>query len=303
GAGASQVPAGGARPGRPSNLPSTRPDIGGRPGIGNLPAAGAGAIAGAGLANRIGDRQGSLPGLGEGRPSQLPAQTPEQRRDALQNRLAGGEGLRGQQPARDWNQQRQDWQQQRDQVREDWQTHRDEARDDWQNFFDDHYGRYGGWYGGYAPGYWGRWDYLWDNYPVAAAVGLTWWGANSLGYGFGYSDYSNPYYTESMPAVYSEPILTMPIEPAQEPAGAAVPALPPGVSPEAVAKFDQARAAFLEGKYDEALKLTDAAVAQMPRDAVLHEFRALVLFALQRYPESAAAIHPVLDVGPGWDWK
>jgi len=303
GAGASQLPAGGARPGRPSNLPSTRPDIGGRPGIGNLPAAGAGAIAGAGLANRIGDRQGSLPGLGEGRPSQLPARTPEQRHDALQNRLAGGEGLRGQQPARDWNQQRQDWQQQRDQVREDWQTHRDEARDDWQNFFDDHYGRYGGWYGGYAPGYWGRWDYLWDNYPVAAAVGLTWWGANSLGYGFGYSDYSNPYYTESMPAVYSEPILTMPIEPVQEPAGAAAPALPPGVSPEAVAKFDQARAAFLEGKYDEALKLTDAAVAQMPRDVVLHEFRALVLFALQRYPESAAAIHPILDVGPGWDWK
>lgn len=41
----------------------------------------------------------------------------------------------------------------------------------------------------------------------------------------------------------------------------------------------------------------------MPRDAVLHEFRSLVLFALQRYPESAAAIHPVLDVGPGWDWK
>jgi hypothetical protein len=28
-----------------------------------------------------------------------------------------------------------------------------------------------------------------------------------------------------------------------------------------------------------------------------------VLFALQRYPESAAAIHSVLDVGPGWDWK
>jgi len=41
----------------------------------------------------------------------------------------------------------------------------------------------------------------------------------------------------------------------------------------------------------------------MPRDAVLHEFRSLVLFALQRYAESAAAIHAVLDVGPGWDWK
>jgi tetratricopeptide (TPR) repeat protein len=126
---------------------------------------------------------------------------------------------------------------------------------------------------------------------------------NQLGYGFGYSDYSNPYYEESMPAVYTEPVITMPVEPAQEAAGATEPALPPGVSAEAVAKFDQARAAFYDGKYDEALKLTDAAITQMPRDAVLHEFRSLVLFALQRYPESAAAIHPVLDVGPGWDWK
>jgi tetratricopeptide (TPR) repeat protein len=139
---------------------------------------------------------------------------------------------------------------------------------------------------------------MWDNYPVAAAVGLTWWGANALGYGFGCSDYSNPYYAESMPVVYSEPVITMPVEPAQE-----AYALPPGVSADAVAKFDQARASFLEGKYDEALKLTDAAVAQMPRDAVLHEFRSLVLFALQRYAESAAAIHAVLDVGPGWDWN
>jgi tetratricopeptide (TPR) repeat protein len=217
--------------------------------------------------------------------------------------MTGGEGLRGQQPARDWSQQRQDWQQNRDQIREDWQSNRDQARDDWQNFFDDHYGWYGGWYGGYAPGYWGRWDHLWDNYPVAAAVGLTTWGVNRLGYGFGYSDYSNPYYEESMPAVYTEPVITMPVEPVQEVAGAAEPALPPGVSAEAVAKFDQARAAFLDGKYDEALKLTDAAVTQMPRDAVLHEFRSLVLFALGRYKESAATIHAVLDVGPGWDWK
>jgi tetratricopeptide (TPR) repeat protein len=175
---------------------------------------------------------------------------------------------------------------------------------------------YGGWYGGYAPGYWGGWDYLWDNYPVAAAAGLTWWGANALGYAFGYSDYYNPYYTESMPAYYSEPIITVPVEPVQtvvnQPvqAAPAAPAqetaaapLPPGVSPEAVSKFDQARQAFYDGKYDEALKLTDAAVAQMPRDAVLHEFRSLVLFALKRYEESAAAIHSVLDVGPGWDWK
>jgi tetratricopeptide (TPR) repeat protein len=142
---------------------------------------------------------------------------------------------------------------------------------------------------------------LWDNYPVAAVAGLTWWGANSLGYQFGYSDYYNPYYTESMPAHYTAPIVTVPIEPI--PVTATASALPLGVSSEAVTIFDQARAAFLKGQYDAALKLTDTAVAQMPHDAVLHEFRSLVLFALQRYAEAGAAIHAVLDVGPGWDWK
>jgi tetratricopeptide (TPR) repeat protein len=193
---------------------------------------------------------------------------------------------------------RQDWQQNRDQIREDWQQHRDEARDDWQNWFDDNYGRYGGWYWGHAAGYWNRWDYLWDNHPVAAAVGLTWWGVNSLGYQFGCGDYYNPYYEETQYFNYSEPVVTLPVEQAPEQG----PALPPG-SQEAVDKFDQARAAFLDGAYEKALKLTDEAVAKLPHDAVLHEFRSLVLFALRRYSESAAAINAVLAVGPGWDAK
>jgi uncharacterized protein (TIGR03066 family) len=275
--------------------------VGGGPGISTLPAAGAGAIAGAGLADRVGNRPATLPGLGDGRPSagQLPAnRTPEQRRDSLHDRLAG-EGGADRTAARDWGQVHQDWQQNRDQIRDDWQQHRDEARDDWQNWFDDHYPRYGGWYWGHASGYWGRWDYLWDQHPVAAVAGLTWWGANALGYQYGCEDYYNPYYAESQPVSYAEPVITLPVEPpAQEGSG-----LPAGVSQEAVDKFDQARAAFMEGDYEKALKLTDQAVAKMPHDAVLHEFRSLVLFALKRYPESAAAIHAVLAVGPGWDAK
>jgi tetratricopeptide (TPR) repeat protein len=290
-------------------LPSTRPDIGGRPGVGRgpgistLPAIGAGVGAGA-IGDRIGDRPGTLPGLGDRRPSagQLPARTPQQRRDDLRERLTG-EGRPGQLPARDWGQVRQDWQQRRDQIREDWQNHRDQARADWQDWFDDHYGRYGGWYAGYAPGYWSRWDHLWDEHPVAAAIGLTWWAANSLGYAFGCAGYTNPYYTDDMPAYYTEPVVTPPIEVAPAEPAPAESALPPGVSAEAVARFDQARQEFLEGRYRDALKATDAALAKMPRDAVLHEFRSLVLFALGRYAESAATIHAVLDVGPGWDWK
>ncbi len=33
-----------------------------------------------------------------------------------------------------------------------------------------------------------------------------------------------------------------------------------------------------------------------------HQLRALALFALKRYKESAAAIYAVLSAGPGWDW-
>jgi tetratricopeptide (TPR) repeat protein len=139
---------------------------------------------------------------------------------------------------------------------------------------------------------------LWDRYPVAAAAGLTWWAVNSLGYQFGCGDYSNPYYEESSVVNYAEPVVSQPVESPSEGE-----TLPPGVSKEAVDKFNQARAAFLEGAYEKALKLTDEAVVKLPHDAVLHEFRSLVLFALKRYAESAAAIHAVLAVGPGWDGK
>ena len=131
-------------------------------------------------------------------------------------------------------------------------------------------------------------------------------GRNALGYSFGYSDYYQPLlHREHAGLLHRAGHRHAGRDGARrrQSAGQAGCRLPPGVSPEAVAKFDQARAAFYEGRYDEALKLTDAALAQLPRDAVLHEFRSLVLFALRRFAESAAAIHPVLDVGPGWDWK
>jgi hypothetical protein len=213
---------------------------------------GAGAAIGSGLGNRVGDRPGTLPGLGDRRPgvSQLPAnRTPLERRQALHDRLVGGPRPE-QLPARNWNQVRQDWYQRRNDIRDNWQNYRDWARDDWQNWFDDHYSRYGRWYWGHAPGYWNRWDYLWDNYPVAAVIGLTWWASNNLGYQFGCGDYYNPYYAESMPVDYSEPVVTPPLEAAPAEAGQPAPAQPPGVSEEAVKKFDQARAAFYEGKYD-----------------------------------------------------
>jgi tetratricopeptide (TPR) repeat protein len=39
-----------------------------------------------------------------------------------------------------------------------------------------------------------------------------------------------------------------------------------------------------------------------PNDPVLHEFRALCLFALGRFDEAAAVLYAMLTAGPGWDW-
>src|SRR5262249_17392199 len=46
----------------------------------------------------------------------------------------------------------------------------------------------------------------------------------------------------------------------------------------------------------------DKALSKTPSDVVLHEFRALCLFALHRYKEAAGTLYAVLSVGPGWDW-
>ena len=59
---------------------------------------------------------------------------------------------------------------------------------------------------------------------------------------------------------------------------------------------------FKAGDYAKALALADQALKAMPNDSVIHEFRAITLFALGRYDDAAATLYGVLSVGPGWDW-
>jgi tetratricopeptide (TPR) repeat protein len=51
------------------------------------------------------------------------------------------------------------------------------------------------------------------------------------------------------------------------------------------------------------LNTANEAVARTPNDALLHEFRALCLFALKDYQQAAAGLYATLSVGPGWDWE
>ena len=139
---------------------------------------------------------------------------------------------------------------------------------------------------------------------------MGWWAAgywagdalSAIPWSWGYWPYYNPYYAG--PIVdggatidYSQPIVVA--QAAAAPAG-----VPAGLTAEeqATPLFDAARNAFMQGDYKTALAQVDQAIAQVPNDTVLHEFRGLALFALGRYKEAAAADYAVLSAGPGWDW-
>jgi tetratricopeptide (TPR) repeat protein len=272
---------------RPSQLPATS-----RPGISNLPAAGLGAGLGAIAGSRLpgaGNRPAQLPGLeGGNRWEQFQGNRQDwvaDHRQDLQGRLENRQDFRN-----DWQENRQDF--------------LNDRREDWQNQLDDRYPWHDGWHHGYWHGNWGNyWEHMWEQHPVWSAFSVTGWALNTVGYMFGTSGYSNPYYesgySSEMAYDYSEPIVVY-SESAQ--AAAEGTALAPGVTQEALNQFDQARAAFAQGDYKQALALANQALKNMPSDATLHEFTALCFFALGEYRQAAAVLNAVLAVGPGWDW-
>jgi len=176
------------------------------------------------------------------------------------------------------------------------------------------YGGYGGYgYGGYGGyGYGGYGGYGMGFGVGGLSVGI---GVPASPWNWGYFGYYNPYWVAPAGGItyinYSQPVVVAPPTPADSTgqistaAPLQVPAAssqPTALQSEALAIFDNARSLFRKGKYREALAQTDRAVALVPNDSILHEFRALCLFALKDYQQSAAAVHAVVSVGPGWNW-
>jgi tetratricopeptide (TPR) repeat protein len=140
-------------------------------------------------------------------------------------------------------------------------------------------------------------------FPTWGLGGLAGWGLGAWANDWLYSGFTNPYFTAPVintPVVanavpgfvadYSRPLDLTSILP--EPEG----------TEQDDSTFLAARDAFKAGEFARALSLTDLALQHYPNDPVLHEFRALCLFALGRYDEAAAALYVVLTAGPGWDW-
>lgn len=186
---------------------------------------------------------------------------------------------------------------------------------DWHGHWAHPYGyRPWGWYGGGLG--WGL--------GFGVGFGVATIGVASLAspWGWGYYGYYNPYWVAPVGGVtyinYSQPIVVAPpagapptgyAAPGYAPPGYAAPvpgspdaaAAPNASQQRALATFDSARGFFKRGDYPMALAQTNRALALVPNDSLMHEFRALCLFATNDYQQSAAAIHAVLTSGPGWD--
>ncbi len=182
----------------------------------------------------------------------------------------------------------------------------------WANGYNQGYwnGGWGGYWGGGWGGYWGG---PW--YGAGIGWGLGAWALGSIMYNSGYASYSNPYYADGGGTAayydYSQPITVINQQPAavvettastDQAVATATEAPPSPEVQEGTSHMDLARVAFQQENYVEASREIDLAIKALPKDAVLHEFRALIFFATKDYKQAAATLYAVLSAGPGWDW-
>lgn len=279
--------AGGDRPSlgnvnRPATLPGRPVPDGGRPGIGNRPGGGDRPTIGSG--NRPGDRptigggnrpgRPNRPGIGDGNVN-------------IGNNINIGSGNRPNWDRGNWNRPGWGW-----------------GGDGWAGNWHDHCIRpHYGWYNGCWTGYWG------SNWYAPLAWGAVGWGLGALTSPWGYgTGYYNPYYAQpaaaSVPYDYSQPVVVNNYAASDAEPGDAT-AEEAAETPEneqALKLFDDGLAQFKSGDYTAALTQFNAALQKLPDDPVVHEVRALTLFALGDYTSAAAALNSFLSSAPGMDW-
>jgi thioredoxin-like negative regulator of GroEL len=159
-------------------------------------------------------------------------------------------------------------------------------------------GSYGYGYASPAYGYssMGVYNYL----PTWGVSNFSGWGLGSVASNWVYSGYTNPYYAT---VIAAQPAQTTVVYDYSQPINTTSPPPDASVAESNEQVFSAARDSFKAGDYQRALDLTDQVLKQTPNEAVVHEFRALCLFALKRYDEAASVAYAVLTAGPGWNWS
>ncbi|WP_406696957.1 CDC27 family protein [Singulisphaera sp. Ch08] len=162
-----------------------------------------------------------------------------------------------------------------------------------------HFGR---WVGpvGWGVGPWRRPIHV---FPTWGHAGLVGWGLGPWANRWMYTGFTNPYFIapviNTTVIANAQPVV---VHDYSRPLDLTSVSSEPEDTEQDDSTFLAARDAFKTGDFARALSLTDLALKPYPNDPVLHEFRALCLFALGRYDEAAGVLYAVLTAGPGWDW-
>ena len=133
--------------------------------------------------------------------------------------------------------------------------------------------------------------------------GLVGWGIGNLIFNSGYQSYSNPYPAQPVQTVYkTEVTYQEPMTVVAEQTAPSDEEIARQMAENSASFIEKSQEAFKRNDYLASLDYATKAVAESPGDGALHEYRALVLFALGKYGEAAGVLNPVLASGPGWDW-
>ncbi len=151
---------------------------------------------------------------------------------------------------------------------------------------------------GYASPYYSSGVY--NYFPTWGMADYGSWGLSSMAGSMLSASYVNPYYST---VVSAQPASTTVVYDYSQPINTT--ATPPDTSAVESTEqvFSAARDSFMAGDYARAVDLADQVLKLTPNAPVVHEFRALALFALTRYDEAAAVDYAVLSAGPGWNWS
>jgi hypothetical protein len=177
----------------------------------------------------------------------------------------------------------------------------------WRNHWNNHLCNYHhrGWYHG-------SWYRPWFGIGFGVSpwfLGFNSWTYRSWGYG---PAYYNPYYAIPVSGVtyacnYGQPLsVSTSLVPSEGSSADPTVSGTTATSPEEQIGFDQfdaARQQFAAGDYAKALESVDQAISHLPNDPMVQEFRALTLFAMGRYTESATVLNALLASAPGMDWN
>jgi tetratricopeptide (TPR) repeat protein len=176
-----------------------------------------------------------------------------------------------------------------------------------------HSWHHGHWGYGYNSRYYRSHWYFHDDDDFASGFmwGIAVWSLGNMIYDMGYNSYRNPY--PAPPVQYSAPSApeggSKSTISYNQPVSVTAAANPPGdeqaaqlAETKSAEALERSRVAFKQADFVTAMSAVDEAIGHTPGDVTLHEYRALVLFALGKYADATGVLNPVLASGPGWGW-